>query len=463
VGTGALQIKNGGQITSLASDQTASITNGSIVLGGPDFTFNVADGSVTDDLLITSRLSSGGLIKTGAGTLVLAPDSQIPDGFGDFLKSDFSGQAQVQQGILNIRTDDALGAATGLSSTGTLVSSGAQLQLQGSLNIGNEYLQLAGTGVDGTGALRSLSGDSTWGGPVNLSAAARIEADAGSSLTFNGLVSGSGLGLTIAGAGDTTLNATTTLNSLTKDGAGTLTLNANQNYVTANLNGGTTVLGASNILSNTMTVNLGAAGTLNVNGQTDTIAALTGSGTLQLATGGHLSVGAGDTSMTYSGTITGDGLLEKIGDGVLTFDTNLNFDGELRLAAGTLRMDAADVFIDTLRITGDSVLDFSGVSTLTVNNLYIESGVSVSIINWVENTDFFYASAFFDGTNTLADQDKQGQIPMNQITFDGYSNNQTIWLSYDDQITVPEPGTYGLAMLGGLLAWLNLRRRPRAV
>jgi hypothetical protein len=28
---------------------------------------------------------------------------------------------------------------------------------------------------------------------------------------------------------------------------------------------------------------------------------------------------------------------------------------------------------------------------------------------------------------------------------------------------VPEPGTYGLAMLGGLLAWLNLRRRPRRV
>lgn len=97
-----------------------------------------------------------------------------------------------------------------------------------------------------------------------------------------------------------------------------------------------------------------------------------------------------------------------------------------------------------------------------MNNLSITNGVSGSIINWVENTGCFNASAFYDGNNVMAEQDKQGPIPMNQITLDGYSNNQTIWLSYDDQITVPQPGTCGLALLGSLLAWRNRCRRPRA-
>jgi autotransporter-associated beta strand protein len=383
----------------------------------------------------------------------------VPSGF---LKSDFSGQAQIQQGIVNIRTTDALGTNNGTLGAGTLVSAGAQLQIQGDLAMGNEYLQLAGTGPDGTGALRLLGGyTASWGGPVNLAAAARVEVDAGSALTFNGTISGSGLGLTVAGAGNTTFNASTTLNALTKEGTGTLTVVGNQNYVTTTVNAGTYQLGAADILSDLMTVNLGAAGTFDVNGQSDTIAALTGSGTLLLASGAHLTVGAGDTSMTYSGTIDGTGLLEKIGDGVLTFDTNLNFDGELRLSGGTLRLADADVTLGTLRITADTVLDFSGVSTLSVDTLYIESGVSVSIINWVQNVDFFYAQAFFDGNNVLAEQDKTQQIPMNQITFDGFTNNDTVWLSYDNQITVPEPGTYGVVMLGGLLVWLGLRRRPR--
>jgi autotransporter-associated beta strand protein len=111
------------------------------------FTFNIADGTAATDLQVDSVLHNGigytasptsTIIKTGTGKLTFTADN------------DYQGITQVQQGILNIQHNDGLGQASvpfGNTGNGTVVSSGAQLQLEGGLTVGKETLTLSGTGI----------------------------------------------------------------------------------------------------------------------------------------------------------------------------------------------------------------------------------------------------------------------------------------------------------------------------
>tara|TARA_B110000483_G_C17928803_1_gene439906 strand:+ start:514 stop:696 length:183 start_codon:yes stop_codon:yes gene_type:complete len=50
-----------------------------------------------------------------------------------------------------------------------------------------------------------------------------------------------------------------------------------------------------------------------------------------------------------------------------------------------------------------------------------------------------------------------------QITFNGFSASDTIWLTLDfgsNEITVPEPSNFGALLIGfGLAGWITRRRR----
>ena len=453
--TGVLTLSS--DLTTLASGQTATIaagtSSGSLSLGSSNRTINVADGAAASDLTITAQIASGGFTKTGAGTLTLAPLSTNP--------SSYLGTTTISQGIVNVQSASGLGATgSNAASAGTTVASGAQLQLQGGITIGQERLTLNGSGISSDGALRNVSGNNTFGGQIDVPVNSRIESAAGT-LTLSGAISGGGQTLTVAGAGNTTFNGTTGLSTLTKIGTGTLTAGATQNYATANINGGTFQLAANNILLDSMNVNLGGSGTFKVNGQTDTIAGVTGTGTLQIASGGQLTVGAGNASSTFSGTMSGDGTgtFEKIGTGTLTLASNITFDGEIKLTGGTFALADVDVNVTTLRITGDSIIDFGGSSILNATNLIIENGAQITIRNWADQVDYFYAANF-----TGAVFDTRDVAPTNQITFNPptYTNDQTIWQSYNNEITpVPEPRTTGILLLGLTLGGLALRRRRR--
>lgn len=83
-------------------------------------------------------------------------------------------------------------------------------------------------------------------------------------------------------------------------------------------------------------------------------------------------------------------------------------------------------------------MDFSGASTLDVATLIVDPGVSVSIINWVDTMDRFCANTDWPG----ASFDTRGTTLYNQITFDGFTNDETVWHGFDKQIPpVPEPRT----------------------
>jgi autotransporter-associated beta strand protein len=124
-----------------------------------------------------------GLTKVGPGKLILTQDNQ------------YNLLTDVKAGTLRIRHGGALGTTgTGTSptSSGTLVESGAALEIETptgnpGITVTAEEVTLNGKGVSNTGALRNISGDNTYSGNIILSTATSIDAAAGS-LNLTGVV-----------------------------------------------------------------------------------------------------------------------------------------------------------------------------------------------------------------------------------------------------------------------------------
>ncbi|MBK8857467.1 MAG: PEP-CTERM sorting domain-containing protein [Opitutaceae bacterium] len=132
----------------------------------------------------------------------------------------------------------------------------------------------------------------------------------------------------------------------------------------------------------------------------------------------------------------------------------------MTLAGGTLVLNDSDLSVTDLVITGNSIIDFAGVSSnlFATNLIFANTTVTLTILNWELATDYFLAGTWAGAVRGI---DAQGAIPMNQITFDGWSNNETGWEEYTDRIrpNVPEPSTYGLILTAAGLALFGYRRR----
>jgi hypothetical protein len=172
-----------------------------------------------------------------------------------------------------------------------------------------------------------------------------------------------------------------------------------------------------------------------------------------------LTIASGST-LTIATTIltSTTGNLNLGGGGVLDLQTDLSLGGTFAFGGGTLRLTDADLVIGTLNITANSVIDFAGsASTLTLSNLVLGGGVTLTILNWTHAVDYFTSAAWSGATyNTM------GSSPMNQVAFSGFSAAETGWDSFDNQIrpNVPEPATYGALFLGAVsLLYCWQRRR----
>ncbi len=469
---GTIEAKNSsgtGDRLDIIGTLTANNNATSTIDGRLGFNNDAAKSVVVDSgstLQINAVLSNGGFDKTGDGTMVLSGANT------------FTGTAKVSDGILRVDNNSGLGATAG----GTQVLSGAQLQLD-DVSIGAEALQLAGTGhnSDGTGALRALAGtENTWAGAVTLTANAEIQTESGAALTIGGNITGSGKTLTVESIGNTTFNGINTFNTLEKNGAGTLTVTNTNTYATTNVNAGTFALGNSNILSDSMDINLGASGTFNVGTYTETIDQLNGSGTLTIASGGDLTVDQLGSAGAFTGVLDVDGILtlnggtigaadgtgstgtiELTASNTLNIVDNFTFGGTLELGdATTLNLvnDGTTFNVGTLRVTGDSVIDFAGadIGTLNIGTLEIDLGGTILATNWNSFYDLWTATNF-----TGATIDERNSTTA-QITFSGFNASDTIWLTYDygsNEITVPEPSTYGAIFIGTALAAFLWRKR----
>jgi autotransporter-associated beta strand protein len=390
--------------------------------------------------------------------------------------------------VINLQNSSALGA----SNSGNTVASGASLQLQNNIAVTEGSFGLAGSGVSSTGAIRNLSGNNTLNSALSLNASTTLGADAGTLAITGDINLGSSQTLTTTGAG--TLNLSGALNGasgVTQAGTGTLmlsgstansytgttavnngTLQLNKTAGTNAIGGGALTIGDGIGAANSATVALLASnqiadyaglvtinsdGRLNLNNQSESINTLAGTGSIAFGSTGYLGVGVNSGSSTFGGSLTGTGVLEKLGSGTLTFNSSFNFSGELRLSSGTVVLAGITATVGVLHITGNTILDFgnSSASTLNATTLIVDAGITLTITNWVNATDYFFAQNFNGAAfNT------RGSAPVNQITFTGSSNNDTTWQSYDHQVTpAPEPSTYGALFISLGLGFAAWRRR----
>jgi len=363
-----------------------------------------------------ANASTGGLTKNGSATLT-------PTG-----ANTYGGVTTVNAGILNVQQANVLGSAA----AGTVVASGATLQLQGGFTLTGEALSLNGAGVGGLGALRNLSGTNVFTGAISLGSAARIGVDA-DTLTLNSGTPVTGAqNLTIGGTGNVMVATAlqTGTGTLTKDGTGTLTLSGANTYSgkTA-LQGGTLKATSFNSVSGGVgSSSLGAPVTVS----DGTIDLGAGAAAVQLT-----YTGAGETSdrvLNLAGT-TGGATVDHSGTGLLKFTSALTASGSgnktltlqgstagsgelagsladsssatalTKAGAGTWALSAANSYSGATAVNG-------GTLALTGVDGAIASSASVSLANGA--TLLLSNTAAANNANRLSDA---ATITMNGGTF----------------------------------------------
>jgi fibronectin-binding autotransporter adhesin len=430
-------------ITALASDREARIFGaGFLNLGDVTRTIDTASGA---RLTIESVVTDGGLIKTGGGQLTLSGEST------------YRGQTEIREGTVTIRSDGALGSTFG----STTISDGAALQVANNLSSA-EDITVQGSGPANTGAIRNLSGNNTLSGAITLAGATRINSDAGQ-LTVTGNVTGAGQNLTVGGAGLTRIDGVigTGSGTLTKDGTGVLTL-AGINTFTGltTVHDGTLSFANTQVLGVQNVVHTASGAVVDLNGFNQSIGMVTGSGSI-IFDGAQLTLnGAG----TFGGSFNGAGTLVLAAGSSLTLGADFNnHQLDIVLAGGSLYLNDHASTFRSLTVTGNSVLDFGSGGSIIQFTDGVLANAQLQVKNWVDTIDYFYSSV---------NAGVQGTPPLNNIVFDGWTGNDTRWLPYTDgpfndhQITpVPEPRVYGacfMAALVGLMQWHRRRQRRKA-
>ena len=309
----------GGQLIfdSGSLNTTASFTNSRQVTinAGDSANFDVNEGTTLTQTGIVVNGSTSTLQKLGGGIFELTSASG----------NNFVGDILVSAGTLQFGSGDTVGNATDVT-----VSSGATFTLTQT------------EGID------QLSG----AGQVNIFNFSLFEVglDNGSS-TFSGVIAG-------------------TLGRFSKAGTGTQTLSGNNTYTGAtSISGGTLQLAGAGRLSDLTDVTVGAGATFDLNGVTDAIDVLSGSGSVILG-GATFTVGANSGSGTFSGDISESGGLIKVGAGTQTLSGNNTWDSGVQINGGTLSISSSSnyggggISIDgaTLEVTGS----FTNFSTLTL-------------------------------------------------------------------------------------------------
>ncbi|MCL4207851.1 MAG: autotransporter-associated beta strand repeat-containing protein, partial [Pirellulaceae bacterium] len=323
---------NSQQIAGLTTSGTGTdnrVRNGSstaatlIVTNTSDFTFaGVLGGSTPND-------NNFALTKDGGAKLTLTGNNT------------YTGTTAVNMGVLNTQHGNALGATAGTTS----VAGGAVLELQGGITVGEALNTLAGT-------LRSVSGNNTWTGAITL--ASTIDVAAGSTLDVTGQISGAGL---------------------TKTGGGTLILSNTGNNYSGNtdVQGGQLRLGASEVIPNGSTVTLAGSTTLDLNSYSETIHALSGSGTVTSGAAGSptLTINNGN-GQTFSGAIqngSGTVALTKAGAGTQTLSGANTYTGATTIDGGTLLVNGSTAAGSAVGVNSTGTLGGTGTigGAVTVN------------------------------------------------------------------------------------------------
>jgi autotransporter-associated beta strand protein len=282
--------------------------------------------------------ASSQLIKIGAGTVVVSK-----------AQTSLNLPISVQEGTLLVQSPGNLGIGTNQVTVSTSVPvNSATLALDGGITISNRTLNLDGTGVAGAGALRSISGNNTWGGNVNLAGTmqlAYVGVDTGT-LTLSGKINGGSSTLQKTGAGTLIISGSGNNQGSTVVGAGTV-YQLGQDNVPVFVNTSGTLQGNGGIGVLNMTA--GQNGTVTPGTQTSSVAVLTTSGI-----SAQSSVGVFSFDLNTSGAVAGTAFDQIVVNGNVNLsgrpvlDVNLNFAPTARGTSYTIiNNDGSDAVVGT--------------------------------------------------------------------------------------------------------------------
>ena len=309
--------------------------------------------SVAFDQATTGNYSSvmsgsGSLTKLGVGTVRITGSNG------------YSGGTTITSGTVEVSAGGSFGGSAAGLGTGTVaVASGGQvtywLSNTGSHTIANAFSLSGGT-------LYTEDGTNTFSGQVTLaSGTSTISSRYEDTIRLSGGLAGSGNVLFTQAGGTGNWDAPTFMLSGTGANTGTVRVSGSTRTVTklqvANVNA---------LQSATLDMAAGDLGTVEFTVAGTNTYSLGGlQGARNLAFGGNsLSVGGNNQSTTYSGTLSGSGLLTKVGNGTLTLSGSNGFTGGAALNGGTLGVGSANALGSSGTISfGGGTLQYSASNT----------------------------------------------------------------------------------------------------
>lgn len=415
------------------------------------------------------------LLKSGSSRLTL-------DSSNTYVSRTF-----ILGGFINVQNGSALGPS-GINSA-TYVEDGGTLEIQSNINLVKE-LFLNGSGVSGAGAIHCIGGNNTLSQPITLgwgtSTPVTIQIDSGTALESTNVISGTE-NLTLFGGGTLeysgTLSNTYAGETFINDGILFLNKTGGAVAITDNIeiNGGTLSWLNSNQITDTAVITQ-ISGTLNLNGNTETIATYNLFTGPSLLNGGTLNLNSGGNALTMRfASITSGGTVAITGGGTVVYDDTdgviASISTTVDLGGGVIVFDIADgpnsidmrinntIFNGGLTKIGPGTLELLGMNTYSGGTIITDgtvtgttSGIQGNITN---NSNLIFNqtsvggnySGIIDGTGMV---DKQGSATVffiggNSNTYTGLTTITTGTLDLSRAGATSIPGNVSIE--GGNLTW----------
>ena len=339
LGTGALSL-NGGTLENAASFASAK----TVSLGASGSTFQTDAGTT---LGLSGVISgTGGLTKTGTGTLVLSGANT------------YSGATTVNAGTLQAGAADVLRTSSGVALANT---AGATLDLSG-------FNQ----------TIAGLSGGGTGGGNVSLGSAT-LTVQNTLDYTYAGAISGTG-GLVKSGSGTQTLSGVNTYTGTTAVNAGVLSVTGSLNSGSISVASGTTLNFSGSLTNLTSLTNYGSINLTSALTFSDSDCTIVSTGSILAASSSAVAIqlGAGNDSVTLGPGATVRGIVDGSGGvNTLTLVGSVSLDGEVRNFQNLVKKNAGAWTISGDVDLGTGTLSVIG-GTLTLEGGLTSSGASIA-------------------------------------------------------------------------------------
>ena len=363
INAGKLQLGNGGTTGSLSTSSAIDIaSNAAFMVNRTD---TVTQGTDFSTAAITG---AGFVVNAGDGTLVLDRANSHTGGARIGIDSTTSESATR---VLQVTHSDALGTGKlEFFKSGTFELGADALTITNNVFSGNYSasgndkiikLDLAGTNTG------TMSGTiDTRGGNFE---SFKMDVGAADTLTLSGNIyngAGGGAGITKIGDGTLILSGTNTYNGTTRVNAGTL-----------KLSGGSAI-------EDVRDVYVDASGTLDLNGSSETINRLTGTGTIDTSAGNStLTVGHNSVTFQFDGTLT---------DTVGALKLSMNSAGQMTLTGASTYSGGTDIYSGTIVASDSAALGtgqvYMGVTSGATQTLAIGAdGVNIANNFFLQNSN----------------------------------------------------------------------------